>query len=123
MSDDGSSVNRQIGQRIRLARVGKGWSMGTLGELLGVSYQQVQKYELGRNTVSPAKLLALSEVFGVPVAYFFDEPAKADDEVDGSDAKLLLRLMQRLRIVARRHPSAYRHICELAAALCRDERE
>lgn len=97
--------------------------MGALGELLGVSYQQVQKYELGRNTVSPAKLLALSEVFGVPVAYFLDEPSKPDDEVDGSDAKLLLRLMQRLRIVARRHPSVYKHICELAAALCRDERE
>ena len=97
--------------------------MGALGKIIGVSYQQVQKYELGSNAVSPAKLVALSQAFGVPVAYFFDEPSQMDDEVDGSDAKLLLRLMQRLRIVARRHPPAYRHICELAGALCRHERE
>lgn len=56
------------------------------------------------------------------MAYFFDEPSGPEDEIAGADTELL-RLIHRLRIVARQYSEAYRSICELVAAFCRQERE
>ena len=66
-------------------------SQEKLGELLGITFQQVQKYEKGSNRVSASRLYQISRVLGVPVQYFFDELKDVDGpsgfaESEGADA-------------------------------------
>jgi transcriptional regulator with XRE-family HTH domain len=60
-----------IGDNIRGERAARGWSQKNLSDLLGVSFQQVQKYERGKNRVSAALLFRLAVLFARPVAYFY----------------------------------------------------
>jgi len=68
-----SSVDSRVGARIRLRRMIVGMSQERLGEAVGVTFQQVQKYERGVSRVSAGRLYSLAEALGVPVSYFFDE--------------------------------------------------
>jgi transcriptional regulator with XRE-family HTH domain len=65
----------QVGRRLRQRRTLLGMSQGRLGGLLGVTYQQIQKYERGANRIGSSRLHDLARILGVPVAYFFDGPA------------------------------------------------
>jgi transcriptional regulator with XRE-family HTH domain len=65
-------VDIQVGARMRMQRNLLGVSQSTLAERLGITFQQVQKYERGINRVSASKLQLIARAFGVPVAYFFD---------------------------------------------------
>lgn len=62
-----SQVNTQIGKNIRIHRSIRGLTLETVGKELGLTYQQVQKYESGKNAVSIATLLKLAIVFQVPI--------------------------------------------------------
>jgi transcriptional regulator with XRE-family HTH domain len=64
-------VNAIIGRNIRIQRTLQGYSQSDLATRLGVTFQQVQKYEKGRNAVSPARLLQLSQIFGCGVDALF----------------------------------------------------
>jgi transcriptional regulator with XRE-family HTH domain len=77
----------ELGKRIRLRRVEQKISQAELGDKLGVSFQQVQKYEKGVNRVGAGRLTKIAEVLGVPVGSFFagkellaSEQSKAADE-------------------------------------------
>ncbi|QND44430.1 helix-turn-helix transcriptional regulator (plasmid) [Rhizobium lusitanum] len=59
-----------IGNRIRRTRILRGWSQSKLGQELGVSFQQIQKYESGASQLSASRLVMLSEVLQVPVSFF-----------------------------------------------------
>jgi transcriptional regulator with XRE-family HTH domain len=72
------SVDAHVGSRIRLKRTIQGMTQTELGKAVGVTFQQMQKYETGANRVSASKLWALSGVLNVPVSYFFDGLADAD---------------------------------------------
>jgi len=61
-----------IGRRLRDARLARGLSQGLLGKKLGVSFQQVQKYESGANRIAGSRLWDISRVLEVPVGYFFE---------------------------------------------------
>jgi len=63
----------QVGARIRLRRNMLGMSQERLGEAIGLTFQQVQKYERGANRVGASRLLELSRVLDVPVPFFFDD--------------------------------------------------
>jgi transcriptional regulator with XRE-family HTH domain len=65
-----------VGQRIRTQRIAKGWSQGRLADALGITFQQVQKYEKGVNRISASRLQAVARLFGVEPATLFpsDEP-------------------------------------------------
>ena len=67
-----SPVDRYVGSRVRMRRITVGMSQEKLGEALGVTFQQVQKYEKGVNRVSAGRLYEIAGVLGVPVSYFFD---------------------------------------------------
>jgi transcriptional regulator with XRE-family HTH domain len=73
--DDGSAnpVDIHVGQRMRLRRTLLGLSQMTLAERLGLTFQQVQKYERGANRIGCSRLFDLSQVLDVPVSYFFDD--------------------------------------------------
>jgi transcriptional regulator with XRE-family HTH domain len=65
-------VDAYVGERLRSCRTLAGLSQTQLGEGIGVTFQQVQKYENGANRISAGTLYALSRVLGVPVSYFFE---------------------------------------------------
>jgi transcriptional regulator with XRE-family HTH domain len=68
-----SPINIHVGSRIRLRRTLLGMSQERLGEALGLTFQQVQKYERGVNRVGASRLFDLSRVLDVPISFFFDD--------------------------------------------------
>jgi len=71
---DGASnpVDVHVGLRVRLRRKQLGLSQERLAEGLGLTFQQVQKYERGTNRISASKLFEISRILEVPIAYFFE---------------------------------------------------
>lgn len=88
-------IYKIIGAQIRRLRVLHGLSQQKLGDLLGVTFQQVQKYERGTNQINVHTLVLLSQHFVVPITYFFEEasPVEAarEDETGLRMRMLLLR--------------------------------
>ncbi|GJD94544.1 helix-turn-helix domain-containing protein [Methylobacterium iners] len=72
-------VDRTVGQRIRALRESKGISQTTLATAIGVSFQQVQKYEKGKNRVSASRLQEIARALDVPVSVLFDEAEASGD--------------------------------------------
>jgi transcriptional regulator with XRE-family HTH domain len=66
-------VDIHVGGRVRFRRMLLGMSQEKLGERLGLTFQQVQKYEKGINRIGASRLFDLSQVLGVPVQFFYDE--------------------------------------------------
>jgi transcriptional regulator with XRE-family HTH domain len=67
-----NSVDKHVGARIRMRRLTLGMSQTTLGDALGVSFQQVQKYEQGTNRVGASRLQQIATALQVPIPYFFE---------------------------------------------------
>ena len=68
-----SPVDVHVGARLRRRRTLLGMNRTKLGDAIGVTFQQVQKYESGANRISASRLFDLSRMFEVPVEYFFDD--------------------------------------------------
>lgn len=66
-------IDTHVGSRVRLRRTLMGMSQERLGEALGLTFQQVQKYERGVNRVSASRLFDLSRVLDVPISFFYDD--------------------------------------------------
>jgi transcriptional regulator with XRE-family HTH domain len=66
-----------VGSRVRLRRLMVGMSQEALADRLGVTFQQVQKYEKGTNRISASRLQAISDVFRVPPSFFFQDDDNA----------------------------------------------
>ncbi|MBP0616301.1 helix-turn-helix domain-containing protein [Jiella mangrovi] len=66
-------IDTHVGSRVRLRRTMLGMSQEKLGEALGITFQQVQKYEKGSNRIGASRLQNISDVLSVPVAYFFED--------------------------------------------------
>ena len=66
-------IDKYFGDRLRARRIMIEMSQDELGKKLGVSFQQIQKYEKGTNRLSAAKMVSVAEILGVDVGYFFDE--------------------------------------------------
>jgi transcriptional regulator with XRE-family HTH domain len=66
-------VDRYVGSRVRMRRIMLGMSQEKLGEALGLTFQQVQKYEKGTNRVGASRLQQISEILQVPVSLFLFE--------------------------------------------------
>jgi len=86
----------ELGKRIRLRRVEQHISQADLGDQLGVSFQQVQKYEKGVNRVGAARLQQIATALDVPVTFFYDGDGKTR-EVESLlflDSAFSLRLLR-----------------------------
>jgi transcriptional regulator with XRE-family HTH domain len=73
-------VDVEVGHRIRIERLSRGLSQTALANQLGVTFQQVQKYEKGVNRVGAGRLTKIAEVLGVPVATFFSGKELLDSD-------------------------------------------
>jgi transcriptional regulator with XRE-family HTH domain len=79
--DTPSPVDVHVGSRVRLRRTLLGMSQEKLGTAIGLTFQQVQKYERGANRIGASRLFDLSRVLDVPVSFFFEEmPSAAGNE-------------------------------------------
>lgn len=67
-----SDIEKQIGKRLKDIRLSKRLSQEKVGNFCNVTFQQIQKYEKGRNGISAFRLLQLANGFDVPVSYFFE---------------------------------------------------
>jgi len=65
-------VDAQVGNRVRIRRMLIGMSQERLGDLLGLTFQQVQKYEKGVNRIGAGRLFEVSRILGVPIDFFYD---------------------------------------------------
>lgn len=74
-------IDAHVGTRVRLRRMLLGMSQEKLGEHLGLTFQQVQKYEKGVNRIGASRLFDLARVLGVPVQFFYDEAPADHGEV------------------------------------------
>ena len=75
MTKKANLVDVHVGLRIRAARLAAGLSQERLGTALGITFQQVQKYEKGANRVGAGRLSDIARVLAVPVSYFFESEA------------------------------------------------
>ncbi len=66
-------IDIHVGSRIRLRRTMLGMSQEKLGESLGITFQQIQKYEKGTNRVGASRLQNISGILNVPVSFFFED--------------------------------------------------
>lgn len=77
-------IDVHVGSRVRLRRNVLGMSQEKLGESLGITFQQVQKYEKGTNRVGASRLQAIASILTVPVSFFFeDAPGSETERIEG----------------------------------------
>lgn len=81
-------VDREIGQRLRGARTLRGLSQSEVAAKVGLSFQQIQKYEAGHSRVTAAKLNELAEIFALPVGFFFGECGTEESREDSPSGLL-----------------------------------
>ena len=67
-----NATDKHVGTRVRMRRRTIGMSREKLGDVLGLTYHQVQKYETGKSVISAGRLHEIANILGVPVAFFFE---------------------------------------------------
>lgn len=119
-----NAIDRKLGQRVRTRRLEIGMSQERLAELLGVTFQQVQKYEKGINRIAASRLYDISSALDMPVSRFFEgltgraggvaEPSKdyIDDALATPEGSQLMSLFASIKSVKVR-----RRVIELVRAL------
>ncbi len=77
-------IDRHVGSRVRMRRILLGMSQEKLGEALGLTFQQVQKYEKGTNRIGASRLQQISKTLNVPPAFFFDGAPTLEDDKESA---------------------------------------
>tara|TARA_R110001592_G_scaffold47246_1_gene149906 strand:+ start:471 stop:905 length:435 start_codon:yes stop_codon:yes gene_type:complete len=99
-----NAIDNYVGQRLRICRKRRGLTLEQLGRGLGITSQQVQRYEQGGNRISASRLWDMAQILGVPIGYFFDDmdtetadasPAKAANVVTAPEQRDLIALEAR----------------------------
>ena len=129
-------IDVHVGGRVRLRRTMLGMSQDKLGEALGLTFQQIQKYEKGVNRIGASRVFEISKVLGVPIQFFFDDFggganrtygfAESGSEVDASPLMDLLNThegVQLCRFFADiKDPKVRKRVLELVRTLADGER-
>ena len=77
-------IDKHVGSRVRMRRMMLGMSQEKLGDALGLTFQQVQKYEKGTNRIGASRLQQISLILQVPVSFFFEGAPPPPGGVEGS---------------------------------------
>ena len=126
-------IDKHVGSRVRMRRMMLGMSQEKLGDSLGLTFQQVQKYEKGTNRIGASRLQQISLILQVPVSFFFEgappppgrppgmgeapSPAYVTDFLASSDGLSLVRAFVRIE-----NPKLRRRIVELVQEMGSEER-
>ncbi len=125
-------IDKHVGSRVRMRRMMLGMSQEKLGDALGLTFQQVQKYEKGANRVGASRLQHISHILQVPVSFFFEgaphvpgqpksvgnapSPAYVTDFLASSDGLALTKAFTRIN-----EPKLRRRIVDLVEEIAGDE--
>jgi transcriptional regulator with XRE-family HTH domain len=117
-------VDKHVGSRIRMRRMMLGMSQEKLAGGLGITFQQVQKYEKGTNRIGASRLQQVSLILQIPVAFFFDgsphgdapSPDYVSDFLTTADGLALAKAFMRIK-----GPALRRRIVELVEYIARDD--
>jgi transcriptional regulator with XRE-family HTH domain len=125
-------IDKHVGSRVRMRRMMISMSQEKLGEQLGITFQQIQKYEKGTNRIGASRLQQIANVLGVPVAFFFEgaptqqgttglfrespSPAYVSDFLATSDGLALVKSFMRVK-----DPKVRRRIVDLVEAISSEE--
>ena len=122
-----NDVDRHVGSRVRMRRMLIGMSQEKLGEALGLTFQQVQKYEKGTNRISASRLQQISGILGVSIDYLYAGAAGSDGattgfaEGSGSGYEADVMTAEGLKLLRAFHrieePKVRRKLLDLASAL------
>jgi transcriptional regulator with XRE-family HTH domain len=115
-------ADRRVGACVRAARVKAGLSQSKLAAELGITFQQLQKYEKGRNRIAVSTLLLIAEALALPVQSFFEAVERqVDDGVDWADllTKDNIRLIRAFSNIA--DPEVRRRILSLILAVTEED--
>jgi transcriptional regulator with XRE-family HTH domain len=126
-----NSIDKHVGSRVRMRRLMLGMSQSKLGDELGITFQQVQKYEKGTNRMGASRLQHISHILQVPASFFFEgaphvpgqhqgngaapSPAYVTDFVASSDGLALIKAFMRIE------PEMRRRIVGLVEEIVGDE--
>jgi len=78
-------IDYHVGKRLRRRRRLLGLTQQSLGEMVGIRFQQIQKYECGANRISAARLFELAEALSVPIQYFYEGLSKQENIQDAPE--------------------------------------
>jgi transcriptional regulator with XRE-family HTH domain len=126
MMNDPNPVDVYVGRRLRFRRMMLGMSQEKLGAELGLTFQQVQKYEKGSNRIGASRLYDIARVLNVPVQFFFEElphggPSRGFDTAESAAILEFLGSPEGNALVtnfaAIRDPATRRRILELVKTL------
>lgn len=136
MAEHPHPVDIHVGSRVRLCRTLKGLSQQKLAQALGLTFQQVQKYERGANRIGASRLFELSQILEVPPSFFFEGAPMMDGETASDvtglsepeqapfDSEKLFRreILEFVRAYDRiRDPSVRKRLFELVKAIGAEE--
>ncbi|MEM9705758.1 MAG: helix-turn-helix transcriptional regulator [Pseudomonadota bacterium] len=76
-------IDVHVGARVKLRRTLLGMSQDKLGEALGLTFQQIQKYEKGVNRIGASRIFEISKILDVPIQYLFDDYAASSEAANG----------------------------------------
>jgi transcriptional regulator with XRE-family HTH domain len=81
-------IDKYVGSRVRMRRMMLGMSQEKLGNALGLTFQQVQKYEKGTNRIGASRVQHISQILQVPVAFFFEGAPDLQPQLNGANGAL-----------------------------------
>jgi transcriptional regulator with XRE-family HTH domain len=119
--------DREIGQRIRLQRMETGLSQTDLGHSVGVTFQQIQKYEKGANRVSGSRITQIATVLNVPPSFFFGETPNGNGAKPNGAAALVEAALtepgtyKMMRSYNKLNPRVRHAVAHLLNALARED--
>lgn len=125
-------VDVYVGTRLKIRRLELGYSQNKIGEMTGITFQQVQKYEKGLNRIGSSRLYEFAKILKVPVSYFFeqyeltfgnngvlaDNKASFDDNKDISEKEILTLIKN---FTAIKDPNVRKSIITLTKTLSKKE--
>lgn len=122
-------IDAQVGNRVRIRRMLIGMSQERLGDLLGLTFQQVQKYEKGINRIGAGRLFEIARILDVPIDFFYDGvggPAEGMAEASAPVMEFVSStegLQLSLSFMKIRDPKVRKRVLDLVKSLAAEEEE
>ncbi|MEM8753989.1 MAG: helix-turn-helix domain-containing protein [Pseudomonadota bacterium] len=118
-------VDVHVGARVKLRRMMVGMSQERLGEHLGLTFQQIQKYEKGANRIGASRLYAIAQILETPIQFFFDEMPSPGPGLEGEEDMVSVSgfvatnegLELNLAFARIRDPATRRHLADLVRSV------
>lgn len=121
-------VDTQVGNRVRIRRMLIGMSQEKLGDLLGLTFQQVQKYEKGVNRIGAGRLYEIARILGVPIDFFYEGVSGSAEGVAESNGAPVMEfvssgegLQLSLAFMKIRDPKVRKRVLDLVKSLAEEE--